>query len=76
VRYIKTFCVTAPAFVLVGRFVPDQPMAWWPDALIFGGFMGALAAFVVMRVTHVRQTIRHSRGLGAAVWSGIQRRRR
>ena len=43
-RYLKTFVMTAPAFVLVGRFVPEQPMAWWPDAMIFDtrGVVGAV----------------------------------
>lgn len=68
--------MTAPAFVLVGRFVPDQPMAWWPDAMIFGGFMGALAAFAVMRVMHLRQAARHTRGIVGAVWSGRNLRRK
>jgi hypothetical protein len=33
---------------------------------MFGGFMGALAAFVVMRFTHARRAVGHLRGAGRA----------
>jgi len=32
------------AFALIAHFVTDQPMAWWPDTAIMGGFAGLLAA--------------------------------
>jgi hypothetical protein len=76
VTYLKTFVITAPVFVLLGHFVPDEPMRWWPDAAVFGGFMGALSAFAVMRFLHFRNAGRASRRLGGAFLNGVRRRQK
>jgi hypothetical protein len=52
---------------LLAHFVTEEPMPWWPDTFVFAGFMGALAAFVVMRVTHARRAAGYLRGAGRAV---------
>lgn len=53
-RYLKAYVISAPilgvVYHVVAAFGPN-PMAWWPDTFIFGGFMGLLAALVLMRLT-------------------------
>ncbi|HYT73821.1 MAG TPA: hypothetical protein VEL79_03640 [Vicinamibacterales bacterium] len=73
-RYVKTFLVTAPVLGLLGHFLAETPMPWWPDTAIFGAFMGALSAFVVMRFTFARTAVRHIRGAGRAFWSAVRRK--
>lgn len=72
--YLKTFMITAPLFAVVGHVVPDEPMRWWPDALIFGAFMGALSAFGVMRFLHFRRAGQATRRVGGALLDGVRRR--
>ena len=72
--YLKTFMITAPLFVVVGHFVPDKPMRWWPDASIFGAFMGALSAFAVMRLLHFRRAGQATRRVGRTLVDGMRRR--
>ena len=71
--YLKTFIITAPVFVVVAHLVPDEPMPWWPDALIFGAFMGALSAFALMRFRHFRSAARATRRVGATLLDGVRR---
>ena len=66
-RYVKAFIVAAPVMALLAHFLTEEHMPWWPDTFVFGGFMGALAAFVVMRITHARRAVGHLRGAGRAV---------
>ena len=73
-RYLATVLVTAPLLGLIGHFMTAEPMPWWPDTAIFGAFMGALAAFVAMRISHFRKAGRHLRGAGRAAWSGVRRK--
>ena len=74
-RYLKTFLVTAPIFGLLGHFLAETPMPWWPDTAIFGVLMGALAAFVVMRFTFSQKAGRHFRGASQVLWSRLRRRK-
>jgi hypothetical protein len=76
VTYLKTFLITVPLFALVGHFVPDEPMRWWPDAAVFGGFMGALSAFAVMRFLHFRRAGRATRRVGGTLLDGVRRRQK
>jgi hypothetical protein len=72
VRYLKAFAVAAPLGILVAHYVPDTPMPWYPDAVIFGGFMGAMTAFIVMRLTHAGRVIWHLHGAGKAGWKALK----
>jgi hypothetical protein len=74
-RYLKTFLVTAPILGLLAHFFAEKPMPWWPDTAIFGGFMGAFSAFIVMRFTHSRRASGHFRGAGRALWSAVRRKK-
>ncbi len=65
-RYLKAFVVAAPTIAVLAHFLTEEPMPWWPDTVVFGGFMGALAAFLVMRLTHARRAVGHLRGAGRA----------
>jgi hypothetical protein len=56
---------------LLAHYLTVEPMPWWPDTFVFGGFMGALAAFVVMRVRHFRHAAAPLRG----VWRGLMGKR-
>jgi hypothetical protein len=67
VRYIKTFIIAAPLLALLAHFTTSESMPWWPDTVIFGAFMGALAAFVLMRFVFARRAIGHLRGAGRAL---------
>jgi hypothetical protein len=66
-RYIKAFIFTAPAAGILAHYFAQDPMPWWPDTFIFGGFIGAMAAFIVMRVWHARKAAKHLRGAGRAL---------
>jgi hypothetical protein len=66
-RYLKTFVIVAPVTGLLAHYFAEDGMRWWPDTFIFGGFVGAMAAFVVMRVTHARRALGHLHGAGKAV---------
>jgi hypothetical protein len=66
-RYLKTFIIAAPVMALLGHFMASEPMPWWPDTVIFGAFMGALAAFALMRVVFARRAMGHLRGAGRAL---------
>ncbi len=65
--YIKAFIFTAVTTGILAHYFAQEPMRWWPDAFIFGGFMGAMAAFVVMRVKHTRKAAQHLKGAGRAI---------
>ena len=58
-RYLKTFVISAPIFAVFYHWVTLEPLPWWPDTAIMGSFMGALAAFVVMRLGFAQRAIRH-----------------
>jgi hypothetical protein len=45
----------------------SEPMPWWPDTVIFGSFMGALAAFALKQFVFAGRAIRHLRGAGRAL---------
>ena len=65
-RYLKAFVVSAPTMALLAHFLTEEPMPWWPDTVMFGGFMGAMAAVAVMRFTHARRAVGHLRRAGRA----------
>ena len=65
-RYIKTFLITGPIMAVAAHYMTSEPMPWWPDTLIFGGFMGAMAAFVLMRFVFARRAVGHLAGAGRA----------
>jgi len=67
VRYLKAFVIAAPITGLLAHYMTSEPMPWWPDTFVFGGFMGALAAFVVMRFVFARKAVGHLGGAGRAV---------
>ena len=75
-RYLKTFVIAAPILGLVYHWAAVDPMAWWPDTVIMGVAMGAVAAFVLMRFRHARQSARHLRGAAASLWRLLWRPRR
>jgi hypothetical protein len=52
---------------VVAHYMTSEPMPWRPDTVIFGGFTGALAAFVVMRFVFARRAVGHLRGAGRAL---------
>jgi hypothetical protein len=52
---------------LLAHFTTSEPMPWWPDTVIFGAFMGALSAFLLMRFVFARRAIGHLRGAGRAL---------
>ena len=56
-NYIRIFLVSAPLWGLFYHAMTEQPLPWWPDTVIMGGFMGALTAFVWMRLTHARLAV-------------------
>ena len=64
--YLKAFIVAAPTMALLAHFLTEERMPWWPDTVMFGGFMGALAAFGVMRLTHARRAVGHLHSVGRA----------
>jgi hypothetical protein len=51
-RYLKTFLITAPIFAVFYHFITinnPNPIKWWPDSAIMGGFLGIVATVVVAR---------------------------
>ena len=56
-RYLQTFVISAPIFALLYHWVTVEPLPWWPDTVIMGVFMGALASLVLMRFTFARAVI-------------------
>jgi hypothetical protein len=67
VRYVQIALITALIMAVVAHYVTSEPMPWWPDTAIFGGFMGALAAFLVMRLVHEGDAIDQLRRIGRAL---------
>ena len=72
-RYVKTFLVSAPLFALFYHWVTIEPLPWWPDTVVMGVFMGALAAFVLMRLTFAHKAGRHLRNAGVGLWRVTRR---
>jgi hypothetical protein len=56
---------------LLAHYITAEPMPWWPDTFVFGGLMGALGAFAVMRFMHFRHAAAPIRGL----WRGLKGKR-
>jgi hypothetical protein len=54
---------------LLAHYLTVEPMPWWPDTFVFGGFIGALGAFVALRVLHFRHGAAPIRSLWRAVRS-------
>ena len=56
-HYVKAFIITAPIAGILAHYFAHEPMRWWPDTFVFGfgGFMSAIAASVVMRMTRARK---------------------
>jgi hypothetical protein len=57
-RYLKTFVISAPIFGVFYHFMTREPLPWWPDTVIMGGAMGALASLVLMRLSFTRRATR------------------
>jgi hypothetical protein len=57
--YVKTFLISSPILGVFYHFVTTEPMPWWPDTVVMGAFMGALATFLTMRLAFARRAIRH-----------------
>lgn len=55
--YLRAFVIGAIGMGLLAHFVTTEPMPWWPDTAIFGAFMGAVAAFVMVRLLPVRRAL-------------------
>jgi hypothetical protein len=53
--YIRAFVIGAAAVGLLGHFMTAEPMPWWPDTVIFSGFMGAMVAFGMLRIAPLRR---------------------
>jgi len=68
VRYLNAFVVAGLVMGLLAHYATSEPMPWWPDTVVFGGFMGALAAFLVMRLTFARKAAGHLGGAGRALF--------
>ena len=66
-RYFKAFIITGPVMALLAHFMTSESMPWWPDTAIFGAFMGALAAFVLMRFVFARRALGHLLGAGRVI---------
>jgi len=72
-RYIKAFIIAAPIMALLAHWLAEKPMPLWPDTVVFGGFMGALAAFAVLRLTFVARALRPVLGAGRALLGRARR---
>lgn len=59
-------CAARATMALLAHFLTEEPIPCWPDTVMFGGFIDALAAFGVMRLTHARRAVGHLRGAGRA----------
>ena len=66
-RYVKAFVIAAPVVALLAHYTTSEPMPWWPDTFVFGAFMGAFAAFLVMRLTFAWKAMGHLGGAGRAL---------
>jgi hypothetical protein len=75
-HYVKAFIIAGPIMALLAHFMTSEPMPWWPDTLIFGGFMGAFAAFLLMRFVFARRAVGHLRGAGRVIQGKDQSRSR
>lgn len=73
--YIKTFLISSPLLGLFYHFVTNEPMPWWPDTVVMGGFMGAFATFLTMRFAFARRAIRHLGNAASLAASGWKQRR-
>jgi hypothetical protein len=66
-RYVKAFIITGLTVALLAHYVTVERMPWWPDTIVFGGFMGALGAFIIFRLQHFHHASAPIRGLWRAL---------